>query len=150
MTYKSGFYYLTLNTYEVFKENPNTDNSNQESFESFVPTLDDLSEGYIAFATYETFDSYSTSEELSYFVLDLYPDKESAMKAGEALMEKYRKENVSRFNKDPVKNNTSPMFADGTVIDNIPCLGWGSSLKEVIIKKVDVKLEPDYVVIRPF
>jgi hypothetical protein len=144
---KTSFFYLTLDDYEVYSENPNNSNDFRQ-FESFVPTIENLMDGYVVFATYKTYDSFSTDEELSYFVLDLYPDKEKAIEAGENLIKKVNEED--RFSKEKDNKSAYPKFANNDEIKYIPCIGWGTDFQEIIVKKVEVKQEPDYIIMRRF
>jgi len=139
-------YYLTLSDFEVYSVNPNDDLEHSSiEFESFNPTLDDLKEGYIVFAKYKTYDSFQTDEHPSYCVIDLYPTKEDAVKNGTIIAEMDADE---RYRVKPkAYGDEKPKNADGSEVKYLPFVGWGSSLEEIVVKKVSIKNEYEYTII---
>lgn len=150
MTKDLNFYYLTLSDFEVYSVNPN-DGLEYSSieFESFTPTLDGIDEGYVVFAKYKTYDSFKTDEHPSYCVIDIYKDKAEAIKNGTIIAELVRDDRWpdpkgKTYGDETAKN------ADGSEVKYLPFTGWGSSLEEIVIKKVAVKNEYEYTIIRRF
>ena len=139
-------YYLTLSDFEVYSVNPNEDSGfSSIEFESFVPTIDDIKDGYIVVAKYRTYDSFKTDDHYSYCVIDIYKTKEHAIKNGTIIAEMDANE---RYRIKPKTfSDETPKNADGTEVKYLPFIGWGSNLEEVIVKKIEVKNEYEYTII---
>lgn len=127
--------YATLPDLTVIAEQPKG-----LEFESFTPSIDDITEGWVVVAMYTTYDSErSYDSDYRYQVIDLYADRDAAMEAGK------RASNVDRWDDDNAAKH-GILFADGTPVRRLDFTGWGNSLRTVTVKHVVVKPYQDTVV----
>ena len=129
--------YLTLPDMDLLSEQPKN-----YHFESFTPTDDSVTQGWVVVAVYTQYDSFEHSPEKYYQVIDFYGVRDAAMSAANTLYDNERNYDIS---KRDVSDRPQAYFADGSVVKNLAFAGWGSSLEEIIIKRCKLQEHQDIV-----
>lgn len=129
--------YLTLPDMDLLSEQPKNYN-----FESFTPTDDTVKEGWVVIAVYKQYDSFNEDPDNYYQVIDFYGVRDAAMKAANTLYDNERNYDLRHTD---MRDRPQAHFADGSVIKNLAFVGWGSSLKEIIIKRCKLQEHQDIV-----
>lgn len=112
--------YYDYDTGECFREQPK-----DRYFESFTP-LDGMNAGYLVYYSYYNYDSFNKDTNLSYSIIDLYPDYATARKVCVDIRE------------DLYNNKEIIHSADGREI--YPrWKEWGSEFHSVYLRKIEIK-----------
>lgn len=124
-------YYLDLTGFDLYREKPQ-----DSDYESFTCTDDSVEEGWVVFAMYTTYDSFSSDDTPRYQVIDFYGDRQAAMTAAKTLYDCERNWEVSQL---PESKQPVAYHADGSPVKYKEFSGWGNSLREIIVKRCNLK-----------
>jgi hypothetical protein len=119
--------YMDTTTFNVYRDYKNL----KGNYESFTNSLD-IHEGYVVAVEYSTYDSFGPGSGHSYEVLDLYRTREDAKDAMRAVLA-------------DTKKGIPILDAIGNPIKHVFWHGWGTSLEGVVMNKVVVDDEPNFI-----
>ena len=118
--------YMDKNDFEVYNTRPE-----DSDFESFTPSLD-IKEGWLVVAHYTVYDSYNSYDDPYYQVIDLYDNRDNAIRAAKSITA-----NMQKLFYD--KENEVVYDASGEPVKYFEFGSWGTSFKRTFVKKVIVK-----------
>lgn len=120
----------------VWTERPPDDKWTSESFE---PTRRDLKEGFLLWMDYTTYDSFSSSNERDYCIVDLYEQYKSAEKMAKLIREYLDAE--YRYNKGREQSEIEKDFFFAATSDRTPYLplGWGNADHRIYVDEVSIQ-----------